>query len=190
MKKQIATITASSLLLLLAACGDTSTEEVNAELEQETEQEQVELEEDKAEVSEEATDEETQEVESNIEDVNQNIADDDMVKIDLVNVEKINDEIFGESIKVNFDVENKSDKKLIIQAQDLSIDGYMADDIASMSIEVMPGKKAQDSLTIDSAFLDEGQEMPQLNESLEATINLVDDETYETINTYDMNIQF
>lgn len=38
-------------------------------------------------------------------------------------------------------MENKSDSKVIIQPRDISIDGYMVDDITVMSTEIMPGKK-------------------------------------------------
>src|SRR5699024_11885155 len=75
-------------------------------------------------------------------------------------------------------------------SRDLSIDGYMADDISSMSAEVMPGKKAKDSLTIDELFLDEGEELPKLEDTLEMSLLVADYETFEDINSYDVHIDF
>lgn len=184
--KKLLVFLASMSLFLLAACGESTTEEVSSELKKEAETEKVEAEKKKEEVTEEAEEEAT----TDVEEVNQNIADDDIVKIDLINVERVTDEFMGDSIKVNFEIENRSDVKIVVQSRDLSIDGYMADDISSMSAEVMPGKKAKDSLTIDELFLDEGEELPKLEDTLEMSLLVADYETFEDINSYDVHIDF
>ena len=184
--KKLLVFLASMSLFLLAACGESTTEEVSSELKKEAETEKAEAEKKKEEVTEESEEEST----TDVEEVNQNIADDDIVKIDLINVERVTDEFMGDSIKVNFEIENRSDVKVVVQSRDLSIDGYMADDISSMSAEVMPGKKAKDSLTIDEMFLDEGEELPKLEDTLEMSLLVADYETFEDINSYDVHIDF
>ena len=184
--KKLLVFLASMSLFLLAACGESTTEEVSSELKKEAETEKAEAEKKKEEVTEESEEEST----TDVEEVNQNIADDDIVKIDLINVERVTDEFMGDSIKVNFEIENRSDVKIVVQSRDLSIDGYMADDISSMSAEVMPGKKAKDSLTIDELFLDEGEELPKLEDTLEMSLLVADYETFEDINSYDVHIDF
>ena len=188
--KKLLVFLASMSLFLLAACGESTTEEVSSELKKEAETEKAEAEKKKEEVTEEAEEESEEEATTDVEEVNQNIADDDIVKIDLINVERVTDEFMGDSIKVNFEIENRSDVKIVVQSRDLSIDGYMADDFSSMSAEVMPGKKAKDSLTIDEMFLDEGEELPKLEDTLEMSLLVADYETFEDINSYDVHIDF
>jgi len=189
--KKLLVFLASMSLFLLAACGESTTEEVSSELKKETETEKAEVEKKKEEVTEEVEEEsEEEEATTDIDEVNQNIADDDIVKIDLINVERITDEFMGDSIKVNFEIENRSDVKIVVQSRDLSIDGYMAEDIASMSAEVMPGKKAKESLTIDEMLLDEGEELPKLEDTLEMSLLVADYDTFEDINSYDVHIDF
>ena len=185
-KKLLLALTSSAFILMLSACGETNTQEVESELKQDAEDEQVEADKKKEEVTEETEDEATTETE----EVNQNIADDDLVKIDLLNVERTTDEIFGDSIKVNFEIENKTDSKIIVQSRDVSADGYMVDDIVAFSPEIAANKKIKDKLTLEEVFLDEGDELPKLEENLEMTIIVVDDETYDEIGSYDVNIDF
>ncbi|WOS96624.1 hypothetical protein [Nosocomiicoccus massiliensis] len=186
-KKLLLSLTSSALLLLLTACGESSTEEVASELRKDAESEQVEAEKKKDEVIEETGEEEAT---TETEDVNKNIADDDFVKIDLKNVERTKDEIFGDSIKVNFEIENKTDRKIIVQSRDVSADGYMVDDIAVFSAEIVGGKKIKDALVLEEMFLPEGEELPELNENLEMTLIVFDDETFDDIGSYEVNIDF
>ncbi len=104
------------------------------------------------------------------------LVDDELAKI--VVTEKFNDEIFGPSYKVS--VENKTDKKIIVQTRDVSIDGVMEEPI--FSVEVTAGKKANDNMTFMNI------------ESLEALKNLegklvIVDENFSDIKSYDMTIK-
>lgn len=104
------------------------------------------------------------------------LVDDDLAKI--VVTEKFNDEILGPSYKVS--VENKTDKKIIVQTRDVSIDGVMEEPI--FSVEVTAGKKANDNMTFMNI------------ESLEALKNLegklvIIDENFSDIKSYDMTIE-
>lgn len=104
------------------------------------------------------------------------LVDDELAKI--VVTEKFNDEIFGPSYKVS--IENKTDKKIIVQTRDVSIDGVMEEPI--FSVEVTAGKKANDNMTFMNI------------ESLEALKNLegklvIIDENFSDIKSYDMTIE-
>lgn len=57
----------------------------------------------------------------------------------------------GDNIK--FLIENNSDKNITVQARNVSVNGFMVD--SSMSADVAPGKKSNDSLTISSSSMEE-----------------------------------
>lgn len=57
----------------------------------------------------------------------------------------------GTGVKVF--VENNSDQAVTIQTRDMSVNGYMIDGI--FSCDVMPGKAANDSITLLQSYLDE-----------------------------------
>lgn len=104
------------------------------------------------------------------------LVDDELAKIVVTG--KFNDEILGPSYKVS--VENKTDKKIIVQTRDVSIDGVMEDPI--FSVEVTAGKKANDNMTFMNI------------ESLETLKNLegklvIIDENFSDIRSYDMIIE-
>ncbi len=62
-----------------------------------------------------------------------------------------NGSFMGPGIK--FLIENNSEKEITVQARNISVNGYMVD--TSMSAEVSPGKKANDSLTILNSSIEE-----------------------------------
>lgn len=104
------------------------------------------------------------------------LVDDELAKI--VVTEKFNDEIFGPSYKVS--VENKTDKKIIVQTRDISIDGVMEEPI--FSIEVTAGKKANDNMTFMNI---EGLDNLK---NLEGELVIID-ENFNDIKSYDMTIE-
>lgn len=104
------------------------------------------------------------------------LVDDELAKI--VVTEKFNDEIFGPSYKVS--VENKTDKKIIVQTRDISIDGVMEEPI--FSIEVTAGKKANDNMTFMNI---EGLDNLK---NLEGKLVIID-ENFNDIKSYDMTIE-
>lgn len=105
------------------------------------------------------------------------LVDDDLAKI--VVTEKINDEIFGPSYKVS--VENKTDKKIMVQTRDVSIDGVMEDPI--FSVEVTAGKKANDNMTFMNI-----ESLEELK-NLEGKLVIIDDESYNDLRSYDITIE-
>lgn len=154
MKKFYYPIAMLMLLLLLAACGETTEENVNGKVEN-TETEQ--------------TAEETKEDEK-VNEINQVIVDNENVKATLVKIVKKEDPIWGKSIEVIFDVENKRQDSIEVQARSVSADGRMVDEtLLVMSQEVAPGKSATAKLKIQEF---EGYEFPELKENFEMTLHI------------------
>jgi len=160
--------------LVMVACGevDSSEKEVN-NLEVAENDNEVEANNDEEENSEE--------------EFNKVIADDDFLKATLVKVEHKLDEIFDdESYVVHMTLENNADYKIVVQARDVSIDGLMVDDMVVFSEEIVEGKKANGKLDI-MTFDDD---LPELNDSLEFTLIVINEETFETVSEYDVSIDF
>ena len=105
------------------------------------------------------------------------LVDDELARI--VVTEKFNDEILGPSYKVS--VENKTDKKIIVQTRDVSIDGVMEEPI--FSVEVTAGKKANDNMTFMNI------ESLEALKNLEGKLLIMDDESYGELRSYDMTIE-
>lgn len=78
---------------------------------------------------------------------------------------------------VNFIIENLSDKTLIIQVRETSINGFMVDPMCS--IEIAPGKKAMDKMTIWS---DDAKNHPMSTvENIETKFHIFNnDDRYDT----------
>lgn len=171
MKKLLTALAVSGLFL--AACAEES--------------KPAEPEAEKAETVEEAPAEETKEEEEPAEETNEGVTEyneevlnDDTVQITLESIEVVEDEFMGTSYEVKFNVENKSDKKIIIQSDDISIDDQMVDPVMySMSTDVMPGKKATAKLSMHA--YEDGEELPELKGAFEFTLYVIDGETYEHI---------
>lgn len=64
---------------------------------------------------------------------------------------EFNSSFIGPEIK--FLIENNTEENIIVQARNVSVNGYMVD--TTMSAEVSSGKKTNDSLTIDNSSLEE-----------------------------------
>ncbi|MEK4284211.1 MULTISPECIES: hypothetical protein [Ureibacillus] len=140
-------------LLLLAACGDKTEENLSGDVDS-TDTET-------AEGTEDQTDNREQEI-------NEVIVDNENVKATLVKIVRIQDETWGNSVEVVFDITNKRDHSIEVQARSVSVDDRMIDEtILSMSQEVAPGKSATAKLTIQEF---EGYEFPQFEKNLEMTL--------------------
>jgi lipoprotein len=170
MKKLLTALAVSGLFL--AACAEESKPET--EPVEEKPAEEAPVEETK---EEEAPAEETNE---GVIEYNEEVLNDDTVQITLESIEVVEDEFMGTSYEVKFNVENKSDKKIIIQSDDISIDDQMVDPVMySMSTDVMPGKKATAKLSMHA--YEDGEELPELKGAFEFTLYVIDGETYEHI---------
>lgn len=177
MYKKLAIIFSLLMSMMLVACGSTEVEEKEATV---TSGEAVE--------EETATEEEATEETATEEDVNQLIVDDENVKATLVSIVEKQDDIWGKSIEVTFEVENKTDTTIEVQAREVSADNKMVDDmLLSMSTEISPGKLADCVLTIEEY---EGYTFPTLEENLEMKLHIFswDDSNFEL--EYPVNVTF
>lgn len=115
------------------------------------------------------------------------VVDNDNIKITLISVEKIMDKIWDiERIEVKFEVENKKDIAIEVQARGVSADGKMIDEsILFMSQEIQPGKRADAILTIENY----DGELPEINEDMEMTLHIFSWE-YDYKEEHIVNIEF
>ncbi|PTY92935.1 hypothetical protein [Heyndrickxia sporothermodurans] len=126
--------------------------------------------------------------EDNNTDVNKVIADDENVKATLLRVERKKDDVFGDTIDVVFEIQNKTDRNLEFQARSVSVDGKMVDEtILSMSQEISPGKTADARLTMTEF---EGYELPALEKDLELELHGFDWDNMEFELNYPVSITF
>lgn len=120
------------------------------------------------------------------EEVEEVIVDDDYIKATLVNVEHIEDDIFGDSHVVNIKLENKTSDKLVVQSEDVSIDGTMVDDMVVFSQDIAGEKNANGKLEIMS-FEDD---LPEMNDNIEFTLIVIDDESFDRVAEHEVKIDF
>lgn len=168
-------------VLLLGACGDTETEKLsgttNSEETNSTNEENSETTETAEEESEETS-----------EDINEVVVDNENYKATLLNIVKKTDDIWGNSIDVTFEIENKMDKTIGVQSRSVSADGYMVDEaLISMSQEVVAGKKAKAVLTISDY---EGYDFPELNSDFEMQLHFFDYDSFEDIAQHEVKVSF
>ncbi|MFD9628651.1 hypothetical protein [Peribacillus muralis] len=160
--------------LVLAACGDAEVTEKKVGNVESTE---------KAEPVEEESQKQTEVIE-----VNKQVADTSNVKATFVSVEKVVDKEWDEEyIDVKYEIENKTDKTIVIQTEEVSSDGKMIDDsMLDMSQDVAAGKKADAVLRVENY----DGELPSIDKDLEMSLLVIDDESYETIETHKVNVDF
>ncbi|MFL0507447.1 hypothetical protein ACH0B5_17030 [Ureibacillus sp. 179-F W5.1 NHS] len=165
------------LTLALAACGSTS-ENVSGKVDT-----------DKANSTEQEAGEKASEEASNDEnEINQLIVDNENVKATLVKIVKKSDDIWGNTIEVVFDVENKRSDTIEVQANTVSADGRMVDEtLLSMSQEVAPGKAATATLTINEF---EGYDFPALESDFEMTLHIFSWDDYDYTEDLPVKVTF
>lgn len=116
---------------------------------------------------------------NNENEINKVIVDNENVKVTLVKIVKKSDDIFGNTVEVVFDIQNKRKEPIEVQARSVSVDDRMVDEtILSMSQEVAAGKSATATLTINEF---EGYDFPQFEKNLEMKLHFFswDDMDYE-----------
>ena len=160
----------ASLALVLGACGDDVEEKEVGSV-------------DSSEKGEET--EEVEEVEDDVEEINKDVVDTDVAKITLVDIQTVfNDGFDTDTHIVNFDIENKSDKDLVVQTDKVSADGKMVTDMVTFSVDVAAGKKADGKLEI----INFDGDLPELEEELEMVLLVMDDESYDRLIEQDVKI--
>jgi len=172
------------LSLALAGCGDSSTESVDGTVNNETSTNDTTTSENEAVV--ESEDEEAKGEETT--SINEVIVDNEKYKVTLLEILKKEDEIWGNTIEVVYEVENRLDYTIGVQGRSVSADGYMVDEsIYSMSQEVVGGKKAKAVLTINDF---EGYDFPELNNDLEMTLVVFNYDSFEDIAEHPVKVTF
>ena len=171
MKKLLFLLAAA--MLVLTACGETQEEK-----------KEVSTVEKKSDANEK-NDAEEKDEEAEEESYDEVLIDSDTAKVTLESISKVEDSMFDEEYHViKLAIENKSDKTIVIQSDEVSIDGLMVTDNAFFSEEVAGGKKANGKMQIQ--FFDE--DLPPLDEELEMILKVIDGETFETMEDEKINI--
>ena len=154
-----------SMVLILVACGDSEKETNKKKIESVTsEQKEADTENDK-------------------QDINQEVANTENIKATLISIEKVVDREWNEEkYEVKFEVENKRDDKILIQADKVSADGKMIDNSKRhMNTNISAGKKADAILTIER--YGGSLELPEINEDFEMVL-LVYTDGYEEMENH------
>lgn len=165
------------MIVGLAACGEIETEEKQVDSAKMTDDEQA----------AEGTDEESAD-DSEAQQFNEEVVDNEHVKATLVSVEKIIDKDWDEErFEIKFEVENKRDETIEVQAREVSADGKMIDDaMIFMSQEISAGKLADAVLRIENFDGD----LPEIEENLEMILHIFSWDDYDFENDIDVKIDF
>lgn len=185
MKRYFLLIIMAIGLVGLTACGGTESEDLGGKVKEENAENAAEV---NNEGENEAESENEAENESAEKEINELIVDNDNLKATLVKITKESDSIFGDSYKVIFEVENKLDHSIEVQARSVSADGMMVDEaLLSMSQEVAPGKKAKAVLDI-SDF--EGYDFPEMEEDFEMTLHIFSFDDFDYTEDHEVKVEF
>lgn len=104
------------------------------------------------------------------------VYDQDGIKVTYLGYKFKEDEFFGDSMEFKFDVKNDLERAVEVQAENVSADGRMINDMnISMSDSIAAGKIGTATLTID----DYEDGLPEEFDELELTLNIFDWEDYD-----------
>ncbi|QFT87728.1 hypothetical protein FIU87_03600 [Bacillus sp. THAF10] len=163
MKKTLSLMLLLLVLGITTACGDKEVQEKEVK-------DVVSANEEASNASEEQMAEETKETDTFKKEINTVIVDNETIKATLISVEKIVDTDWDEEkVEVKFEVENKREDTIEVQAREVSADDKMIDDMMlSMSTEISSGKRADAILTIQNY---EG-DLPVIEENIEMLLHV------------------
>ncbi|MBU8906515.1 hypothetical protein [Desertibacillus haloalkaliphilus] len=167
--------------MMLTACGgETPVEEDNDPIETET------PEVDEATEVEPEMEEDTAAEGEFYQEFNEEIADTENIRATLMSVEKVVDETWDdERILVTFEVENKMEDTIEVQAREVSADNRMIDQsMLSMSQEVSGGKLADAVLTIQNYDGD----LPDIEDNIEMILHIFSWDDYDFTEQHDVHI--
>ncbi|SOC13133.1 hypothetical protein SAMN05880501_107109 [Ureibacillus xyleni] len=177
--KKIILLSAFIFSLGLAGCGETTEENLGGEVEN-TENNENTGNDTSGDTEEAATNDEKE--------LNQVIVDNENLTATLVKIVKKNDEVWGNTVEVIFDVTNKRKDSIEVQANSVSVDDRMVDEtLLSMSQEVAPGKSATATLTI-SEF--EGYDFPAFENNFEMILHVFSWDDYDYSEDHPVKVEF
>lgn len=99
------------------------------------------------------------------------------------------DAIFGETAKLLVEITNKSDRAISVNADHVSVDGVMADDLSFLSETVAANKIAKTNIAFDEWLVEKGKDMPKFEDSIEGKITIYDDESFDTLIEKTFNVK-
>ena len=165
------------MLILLTGCGDTTEENIEGTVENNDGNE-----------TNVNKDNDKNKDNNDVNEINQVIVDNENVKATLVKITKISDDTWGNSIEVTFEVENRRNETIEVQARTVSADGRMIDEtLLSMSQEVAPEKTATAKLSIMEM---EGYDFPELTSDFEMTLHIFSWDNYDYEENHPVNVKF
>lgn len=110
------------------------------------------------------------------------IVDDEEFLIKFMEIKELDDRY-----EVEFEIENKSDQKIELQARTVSVDDTMVDDsILIMSQEVAPRKKATATLKFQN--YSDPEDLPELTGNLELDLHIFSWDDYDFTRDYPVSI--
>lgn len=170
MKKKLISLLSVSALMLVACEEETQTEEqatTEAPTTEETSSEEV----SEVETNEEDTDDEEETSDDNVQTFNEQVADNEYVTAELVEIGQYYDEEWDEHlIEVVFEVVNNSDEEIEVQANGVSINDRMVDEsIIFMSQSIESGKSARTVLELQDY---DGNNLPDLENNFEMDLHV------------------
>lgn len=181
MKRYLFIIVAVLVSISLIGCSEDKVEEKEVDHVDLEHQEEVDTEKEDGETQESTEDEDVKEID-------EEVVNNDMIAVSLISVKKIiNKDWDEEKYEIKFEVENKTDDLIEIQAREVSSDGKMIDEsMLMMSQQVSGGKSADAVLTIENFDGD----LPEIDDNLEMKLQIIDGETFMDIDSIDVNIDF
>lgn len=183
MKRLLIALSLAMFAIIFTACGDSETtdkpvKDVETAESEETSQDSETASEENDGSEEEALNQTYDEV----------IVDNENVKISLKSVVEEKDDIFGDSVVITFEVENKRDDTIEVQAREVSADGKMVDEsLVIMSTEVASGKLADAKLTIQAMG---DQELPPMEDNIELKLHIFSWDDYDYSEDHPVVINF
>lgn len=183
MKRILFALFSLIVIIGLAACSGEDVEEKDVSSVESSEEEN------EAEAAEKEEESEETDAEAAAEEFNEVIADNDNFKVTLLSVEHIVDQDWDEEkYEIKFEVENKTDETVEVQAREVSADDKMVDEsMIFLSQEVSGGKVADAVLEIQNY---NGDELPDMEENLEMILHIFSWDDMENEENFDVKIEF
>jgi len=105
------------------------------------------------------------------------IYDKNGVKATITSIYEENDSFLGKSSAIEMEVENNTSRKIEFNFTDISVGGVMMND-NGIYLDLAANKKGKDSVGFDESF---EEVMPDFTQDVEATVEVIDSESYDTI---------